>query len=393
MILKNVLIETGFKKISDKAIETTTQLVSIEIENEKIKNIDFTNSLDGIDMNNYLLLPSFTESHIHLDKGHYGGKWCAVIPANGVFDRIKEEEEFLVEFKKDLPYKAQKILTEMNKLGVTNFNIHVNIDPVIKLDNFNIVKNVLDNNKDKLKYSLIAFPQHGTLKTESLNLLTESLKLDVQKIGSVDPATIDNDIEKSLETTFNLAKKFNKEIDIHLHDRGSLGLYEINRIIYYTKKYEMKGKVAISHAFALGDIDDITFKNTINNLNDMEITINTTCPIAIPSLDWYKALNLGAKVNIVIDNINDHWTPYGTTDILERLSRSSEAKRIVDEYNLSRALKAITQGVTPLNDKGERVWPQIGNDANFCLIKASCSAEAVARFPKERVVIFKGNII
>ncbi|WP_300380179.1 hypothetical protein [Clostridium sp.] len=46
----------------------------------------------------------------------------------------------------------------------------------------------------------------------------------------------------------------NKEIDIHLHDGGTLGIYEINRIIDYTINSNLQGKVQISHGLALAHI-------------------------------------------------------------------------------------------------------------------------------------------
>jgi hypothetical protein len=84
---------------------------------------------------------------------------------------------------------------------------------------------------------------HDTLKTEDMGLLSKALEDEkVKIIGGLDPATIDGDIEKSLQTTFQLAAEYQKEVDIHLHDRGSLGIFEINRIIDYTMRQKLQGK-------------------------------------------------------------------------------------------------------------------------------------------------------
>ena len=62
------------------------------------------------------------------------------------------------------------------------------------------------------------------------------------------------------------------------------------------------------------------------------------------------------------------------------------------EYHLNRAFGYATGFVTPLNDKGEQVWPKAGDAASFNLLPASCSAEAVARLPERTAVFHKGRL-
>jgi hypothetical protein len=48
--------------------------------------------------------------------------------------------------------------------------------------------------------------------------------------------------------------------------------------------------------------------------------------------------------------------------------------------------------VTPLDEKGEQVWPKAGDEASFNLVPASCSTEAVARLPIRNAVFHKGKL-
>ncbi|MCP6313227.1 deaminase, partial [Klebsiella pneumoniae] len=75
-----VLLETGFEYDGDGNVTATkTALFSIQIANGKIKNISAnSNSVDAIDAKGLLMLPSFKDMHIHLDKTYYGDKWQAV---------------------------------------------------------------------------------------------------------------------------------------------------------------------------------------------------------------------------------------------------------------------------------------------------------------------------
>ena len=49
--------------------------------------------------------------------------------------------------------------------------------------------------KDAFTYEIVAFPQHGLLRTEAHSLMREAMKMGATL---VDPATVDNNIEKSL---------------------------------------------------------------------------------------------------------------------------------------------------------------------------------------------------
>lgn len=395
--IKNVLLEVGREEISKNDIITKTKKVSLCIEDGIIKEIADDvpeNAEEVIDAKGYLAVPSLVDNHIHLDKGHYGGKWKAVVPMNNVAERIVEEQGFLKDFLLETPKKAQALIDLITSNGATFLRVHVNVDPTIELDNLNIIKEVLENNKHKLDYEIVVFPQHGTLTTEYKGLLTKALEDDkVKVIGALDPATIDYDIEKSLKTTFDLAKKYNKEIDIHLHDRGTLGIYEINRIIDYTVSSNLQGKVQISHGLALGDISNNELDTIAKRLKEAKITINTTAPIDTKALSIPILQSHDIRVNVVNDNINDHWSPFGTGDLIQRVSRAAEIFSMCDEVSLSEALGLVTNGITPLDKEGKQVWPKVGDKANILFVKAESSAHLVARVCPERVILFKGRFV
>lgn len=395
--IKNVLLEVGREEISKNDIITKTKKVSLCIEDGIIKEIAEDvpeNAEEVIDAKGYLAVPPLVDNHIHLDKGHYGGKWKAVVPMNNVAERIVEEQGFLKDFLLETPKKAQALIDLITSNGATFLRVHVNVDPTIELDNLNIIKEVLENNKHKLDYEIVVFPQHGTLTTEYKGLLTKALKDDkVTVIGALDPATIDYDIEKSLKTTFDLAKKYNKEIDIHLHDRGTLGIYEINRIIDYIVSSNLQGKVQISHGLALGDISNNELDTIAKRLKEAKITINTTAPIDTKALSIPILQSHGISVNVVNDNINDHWSPFGTGDLIQRVSRAAEIFSMCDEVSLSEALGLVTNGITPLDKDGKQVWPKVGDKANILFVKAESSAHLVARVCPERVILFKGRFV
>ncbi|WP_232517073.1 hypothetical protein [Chitinophaga sp. MD30] len=77
--LKNVRLETGFEYDGEEVIATKTDLFTVEIVDGKFAAIlPNAPSASAVDAKGLLMLPSFRDMHIHLDKTFYGGSWQAV---------------------------------------------------------------------------------------------------------------------------------------------------------------------------------------------------------------------------------------------------------------------------------------------------------------------------
>lgn len=103
----------------------------------------------------------------------------------------------------------------------------------------------------------------------------------------------------------------------------------------------------------------------------------STIPInlnrVIPPIDLLD--NHGVKVHFGCDGFYDSWSPYGNGDVLEKATRFCELTNKKDEKSLKNALKWITGGILPLNKEGQKVWPNIQDDANFIFFDAASSAK------------------
>lgn len=164
----------------------------------------------------------------------------------------------------------------------------------------------------------------------------------------------------------------------------------MKRLAELTIEAGLQGKVAISHAFALGEVTELELAATTEKLAEAGITIVTSAPYSrtLPPVPYLR--QHGVNVAVGCDNIYDSWQPYGNGDVLERATRIAERFAWIDEYSLSQSLGLITGGMTTLTSAGERAWPQPGVAANMVLVEASCSAEAVARRSKRTDVFYKG---
>src|SRR5690606_3601737 len=105
---------------------------------------------------------------------------------------------------------------------------------IIGLKNLEATLRVVERYKHKASVEIVAFPQHGLLRSDSVSLVRDALKNGASLVGGVDPASIDNDIERSLHTVMELAVEANAAIDLHIHDPGHLGIYTFKRLAALT---------------------------------------------------------------------------------------------------------------------------------------------------------------
>lgn len=396
--LKNARLECGYQIENGRVIGTETGLFHLLIEDGKISKIvkdseSIPHDVPVEDAKGLLVLPSFIEKHVHLDKTLMGDVWRACTPSSSVTERFENEKKVLPTIATGTRKRAESLLDILLASGSTHVRTHVDIYPEVKLNNLEEVQKALANYSTKLSSEIVAFAQHGLLRSGSTNLVREALRNGAGIVGAVDPATVDNDIEASLVQLVDLAVEANADIDLHLHDPGHLGTFTMKRLAALTKQAGWEGRVALSHAFGLGDVSREEAAELADILRDAGISIVTSVPIdrKMPPVGLLN--ERGVEVSVGNDNIFDLWSPLGNGDILERAGRLAERFNWSDEVSLSQTLRYITGGKTPLDEKGNQVWPRVGDTASMVLIDASCSAEAVARRSKRKAVIYKGNVV
>ncbi|MBM7570042.1 amidohydrolase family protein [Aquibacillus albus] len=398
--LTNVRLETGYSDLTESIARTETSIFHLLIEDGKISKIasgtkPLDTSLETVDAKNSLALPAFKEMHIHIDKTYFGGPWQACSPFKNIFTRIEEEQKLLPKLLPTAKERAEKILQLLLRLGVTHVRTHCNIDQVVGLKNLEATLEATESFSDKMAFEIVAFPQHGLLRNDSVQLVRQALRTGANLVGGVDPATVDLDIEKSLNTIMDLAVEHDADIDIHLHDPGHLGTFTIKRLAAMTEEAGWNGRVTISHALGLAGVSIQEAAEIAEQLNELDISIATVASsratgplIPIPLL-----LEKGVNVSLGTDTVMDHWSPFGNGDTLEKLTRVAEYFRWLDEKSLAQSLGLITGGKTPLNKAGEGIWPKIGEEATIVFVNASCSAEAVARRSERKAVMYRGRLV
>jgi cytosine/creatinine deaminase len=347
---------------------------------------------DRLDLDGMLLLPAFVDGHLHLDKTHWSAPRLPHVEGRSVRERIAAERVQRHRVALPIEARASALVRTLIANGVTRARSHIDIDNDVGLDNLEAVMGVREAFRDWIDIQLVAFPQSGvTTEAGAPDLLAAALMAGADLIGGLDPAGFDGDVAGQLDTVFGLAEAFGKGIDIHLHDFGEAGAAELRDIAERTIGLGLQGRVAVSHAFALGTIAPNLFAETADRLARAEVAIMTSCPPSAPVPPVSALRARGVTVFAGSDNIRDCWSPYGNGDMLDRAAIIAERHQMFADRELRDALAlATSEADKALGDPRRGV--RAGAVADLVAVEAPSVADAVVDRPPRALVLRAGRI-
>jgi len=340
------------------------------------------------------LMPPLVDGHIHLDKTLLGLPWVPNQAAgNTVADRIEAERKVRAARSVSETETGANLVKQVVASGTLHMRSHVDIDNQLGLKNLQAVLAIRERFRDLVTIQIVAFPQSGVVRSPgTARLLDEAIGQGADLVGGLDPVGIDRDLDGHLDAIFGVAERRGVGIDIHLHDGGDGGIAEMRAIAERTRAAGLAGKVAISHAFALGSVPTETAARTADLLAEAGIAIMSHGPGAatMPPLPLLRAH--GVEVFGGSDNIRDAWSPFGNGDMLERAMLIGYRANFRHDHELALAFEMVTEAaarVLGLADYGIR----LGGAADFVAVEAETLAEAVAARPRRKWVMKGGRIV
>ncbi len=349
---------------------------------------------DVLDVAGALLLPPLVDGHIHLDKTLLGLPWLPNQAAgNKVTDRIEAERK--VRAARTVPEfeTGSNLVRQVVASGTLHMRSHVDVDNQLGLRNLHEVLKIRERFQGLVTIEIVAFPQSGVVRSPgTADLLDAAIAQGADLVGGLDPVGIDGDLKAHLDAIFGIAERRGVGVDIHLHDGGDGGIAQLIAIAERTIASGLKGRVAVSHAFALGSVDTDTAARTADVLAKAGVAIMSHGPggAAIPPLALLR--QHGVEVFGGSDNIRDAWSPFGNGDMLERAMMIGYRANFRHDHELKFAFEMVTGAaarVLGVADYGIAV----GGPADFVAVEAGSVAEAVATRPRRKLVIKAGKIV
>jgi cytosine deaminase len=348
---------------------------------------------EEFDVSGRLVLPGLVEAHCHLDKTLYGGRWVPHSAGEALADRIATERRERGPLGVPSVANIVALLERMVAAGTAYVRTHTDIDPALGLSGVEAVRAAVEAMDGRITVEQVAFPQYGVLTNPgTAELLEEALKNGVGTIGGLDPAGFDRDPVRQLDVVFGLAERYGARIDIHLHDGGTLGTWQLDLIAERTAEAGLAGRVAVSHAYGLGQADGATQERLAARLAEAGVAIVTAAVYDFPVAPVKKLRAAGVTVACGHDGIRDLWGPYGSGDMLERAMHVAYRSTFRRDEDIELALEAATYGGARLLGL-EAYGLTPGATADLVVLAAGGPAEAVVVHPVRDLVIKSGRVV
>lgn len=372
-----------------------------------------TTSGEVIDGGNLVAIPGLVNTHAHVDKSWCGKPWQSYGGEATTVGRIAHERKMRAGLGIPSLEVTRATLGEMLRSGTTAIRSHVDVDLGLGLSGLDIVREAIADLAPALRYQLVAFPQDGVLRRPGVEkLLRRAAAEGVDAIGGLDPAGIDRDPVGQLNLLFDIAGDYGCQIDIHLHDPGELGAFEMELIIERIRATNLIGKVNLAHGFAIADLPASRQERLAAEFAELGVSFTTVAPLGRPVLPQGLLRRAGVAVGLGTDGFRDLWAPYGTGDLLQvAVNHARMCGQRYDEQ-LIWALRQATAGALtfvgvedqhiaddPTADIAsltqhyrERDFAP-GVQADLMLVDAQNAMDALVSLPTRQLVMLAGKVI
>ena len=399
MLVKNIYIN-GREGLWQIAIEDGK--IARILPNEE--QIDFSG--DILDGEQGIVYPPFVEPHIHLDATQTAGQpnWNQSGTLFEGIERWAERKSLLSH--EDVKSRAWKTLKWQIANGVQHVRTHVDVsDPTLTA-----LKAMLEVKKEVAPWvdlQIVAFPQEGILSYPNGEaLLDQAMAMGADVVGGIPHFEFTREYGvESMHIAFNIARKYNKQIDIHCDEIDDEQSRFVETVAALALKYEMGDKVTASHTTAMHSYNNAYASRLFRllKLSKIHFVANPLVNIHLQGrFDTYPKRRgvtrvkemLKNKINVCFghDDVFDPWYPLGTANMLQVLHMGLHVCQLMGYGQINDGLKLVTENsAKALGLQGYGV--EEGNAANFIILPAENGFDAVRRQVPTRYSIRHGKVI
>jgi len=300
----------------------------------------------------------FVNCHAHFDKAYFITregldkamvdmeiKWC-------MSDGIKRNSTV-----EDIKVRIRRALDFLIKQGCEITCTFVDAYDAVGHKAIDAAVAVKEEYKDKITL-LIATQPLGGLIDDKARALYEEITTKADIAGGLPSKDRPND-EKSLDYLFEIAKKLNKPVHVHIDQENNPNEHDMEKLIAAVKRHHYEGRTVAIHAISVSAQPKEYRMKIYKEMAELGIAV-VVCPSAALSmrqLDQYNApvhnsianvpemLEAGVLVGLGVDNIADFYEPFVDGDMWVELRLMQEACRY---YNLDELVKVATTNGTKI---------------------------------------------
>ena len=393
ILLKNVIVDESNEPM-DIAIESG-------IFKKIGKNLDVTADRE-IDGKGKVVIPGLVESHIHLDKAliadRLPNKSGTLQEALSATAKLKSTFT-----REDVQERAERALQMIIKRGTTHIRTHAEFDPVGGFHGFEVIMELKEKYKEFVDMQVVAFPQEGIIKSPGTEqLMYRAMDMGADVVGGI-PYN-DTDAKEHLDIVFEIAKKYDKDIDLHQDFFDDAEKQTIEMVAQKTIDEGYVGRVSVGHLTSLGAVPSDKLKPIIELMAKAEINV-----MALPMTDLHlggrhddfnvrravtpirKLRDGGVNVVLATNNIRNPFTPYGNGDLLQVAMLAIPVAHLGGADDLHTVLPMVTTGPAKAL-KFDNYGIEEGKAATLVLLDSTRYQDAVIDIPDRLLVVKRGKV-
>ena len=362
-------------------------------------------AVEVIDASNHFVCPPFVDSHFHLDATlSYG--LPRVNQSGTLLEGIKLWGELKPNLTTDaLKKRAINLCHWAIARGTLAIRSHVDIsDPSLLA--VEAMLDIKEEVKDWIDLQLVAFPQDGVLRANSLSNLSRALDMGVDVVGGIPhfERTM-SDGAKSIKILCEIAEKRSLLVDMHCDESDDPMSRHIETLCYETLRLGLNGRVAGSHLTSMHSMDNYFVSKLLPLMHESNISViaNPLINITLQGRhDTYpkrrgmtrvpEQMNAGLNVAFGHDCVMDPWYPLGSHDMLDVAHMALHVAQMTGQNEMESCFDAVT--TNPAKILGlENYGLEKGCKADLVILQCSNAIEAIRLRPPRLYVIKSGKII
>ena len=397
LIVRNVTLPSGGGVFDVGVLDGRIESIAPKIQAKAVQE------LEG---NGRLLSPPFVDAHFHLDATLSLG-----LPRLNRSGTLLEGIALWGELKPTLTHEAviERAMAYCDWAvgrGLLAIRSHVDVcdDRLLAVEALLEVKRRVSPYID---LQLVAFPQDGLFRSNhGMRNLVRALDLGIEGVGGIPHfETSRAEGERSVKVLCELAAERGLFVDLHCDETDDPHSRHIETLAFESRRLGLGGRVAGSHLTSMHSMDNAYANKLIALMAEAGVAAIANPLINITLQGRYdtypkrrgmtrvpELLAAGVPVAFGQDCVMDPWYSLGSADMLDVAHMGLHVAHMTSPEALHAAFMAITE--TPariMNLEGYGLAP--GCNADFVLLDASSTAEAIRLRAPRLAVIKRGKIV
>ena len=355
-----------------------------------------------IALNGRLLVPGFIETHIHLDKSCISERCtCRTNTVPEVIASVAAAKRDFTE--EDIYERGSRTLQKAIVQGTTRMRTHVEVDPRIGLKGFHAIAKLKRDFAWAIDLELCVFPQEGLLNDPGCDeLLMEACETGAGSIGGA--PYIDTDPNGQIARIFELAKRYDLDIDFHLDFDLDPSWMHLDEVCRQADAHGWGGRVAIGHVSKLSALAAPALKQV-----GLKLARSGVAVTVLPATDLYLMgrgsdhlvprgvapahllLADGVTCSISTNNVLNPFTPFGDCSLVRMANLYANVAQAGQADELAACLDMVTSGparLMNLKDYGIVV----GNPADIVVLDSMSASAAIAELAQPLMAMKNGRM-